>query len=99
MERARPWPDGVSRPVLSVHLLNLGRYWHDRTHGQACDPAHALDTADQRKVILMAVVDRDAGADLQWCADKSLNGDDQLRPLLDHYRRFDLNSTPGDPRR
>lgn len=95
MERARPWPDGVTRPVLSVHLLNLGRYWHDRAHGQACDSARSGDTADQRKVVLMAVLERDAGADLQWCIEKSLSGDDQLRPLLDHYRRFDLNATPA----
>lgn len=77
--------------------LNLGRYWHDQTRGQACDSAHSSDTADQRKVVLMAVLERDAGADLQWCIEKSLSGDGQLRPLLGHYRRFDLNAMPGGP--
>ncbi|HSS76755.1 MAG TPA: hypothetical protein VLV54_08410 [Thermoanaerobaculia bacterium] len=93
MERARPWPDGVSRPVLSVHRLSLGQYRPDRTRGQACDPAHSGETVDQRKVILMAVVEREADADLQWCIEQSLRRDDQLESWLGHYHRFDLNAT------
>ncbi|HTG35087.1 MAG TPA: hypothetical protein VLB76_19395 [Thermoanaerobaculia bacterium] len=94
IEDARSWPDNVSRPTRSLHTLGLGRYWHDRTQGQACDPAHPIDTSGQRKVILMAVLQHEAGTDLRSCIDQILHRDNQLRPLLSHYSRFDLDEAP-----
>jgi hypothetical protein len=98
LELARPWPAGTEHPVRSLHLLNLGRYSPGGAAGESCGPSSTDTTWNQRKVLLMAVLERVSGKDLKDCIRQALKGDDQLLPLVENYSRFDLNEkTGGEP--
>ena len=95
LELARPWPEGNVRPARSLHLLNLGRYSPGGAAGPACSPSAPATTWNQRKVLLLAVVERVSGTDLEDCIRETLGSDDKIRPLIENYSRFDLDKTTG----
>lgn len=93
VERSRAWQNRP-RPPRSIHTLNLGQYQADCGNPQACYNARSDETWNQRKIILMAILERDADLDkdeIAWCIKESVRKDDQLDFLMQHYCRYDLN--------
>jgi hypothetical protein len=96
VERSRSW-QGRDRPTRSIHTLNLGRYQADADCGrpQVCQGSRPDETWNQRKIILMAILERDADLDKEQianCIRESVRKDEQLNFLMRHYCRYDLNT-------
>lgn len=94
VERSRAWASRP-RPPRSVHTLNLGQYHDVCGNPQICPDSGAETTWGQRKIILMAILERDVALEkqeIEACIKDSMRKDEQLDFLMSHYCRYDLNT-------
>jgi len=77
-----------SAATLPYRTLTLGRF---KREGY-CDPKRSPETRDQRKVILIAIVQHDPRLGLEECLKQSLSADPALTYLVDRYSQFRLDA-------
>jgi len=74
-------------PMRSVIPLSLGRFTKE------CPGSPADETARQRRIVLIAVTDRQKDLDLESCLQDRMKEDSSLKFLTENYSKFDLD--PG----
>ncbi len=73
-------------PMRNVIPLNLGGFTKE------CPKSEAAETSRQRRLVLIAVTDRQKDLDLESCLQERMKEDSSLKFLTDNYSRFDLDA-------
>jgi len=79
-------PQSPQAPMRSVIPLNLGRF------NQGCSAPATEETTGQRRIVLIAVTQKQKDLDLESCLEQRMKEDPSLKFLTENYSKFDLNA-------
>jgi hypothetical protein len=80
--QAAQHPGASMRNVLA---LNLGRFQKN------CSAGNSASTWNQRRIVLIAVTEKQENLDLESCLERRMKDDDSLKFLTDNYSKFELD--------